>query len=223
MVYDGAHLYPKVSVRYMLETHIIHPGDITHQLVASKHFTGFPRAVEAIEAAWRDESNSKRMINALIGAWNQRDRNRWTVHETGVFSDMGRVDCVVSQGDGPPKCAAATQVVGHETCFPIGLIALHWECTTVHRAVRAMKRARICGINVDGIFFRGKCPASLLEERHPDGKPIYKLKEGRHEFCPTKPQSYDDHERQIIEMAEWQHIYSHDYGSDKAALEPIAD
>jgi len=207
MVYDGAHLYPRVSVLYMLERCIIKLEDVMHQLTASRHFSEFPRAVAAIHAAWGSNSpNAKLMINSCIGLWNQHDRYRWAVHETGVFDDMSRVDFVVSQGDEPPKCDAATRVVGHETCFPIGLIALHWECITVHRAHRALQpTAKIFGVNVDGIFFKGRA-GSILEARHPDGSPIYQIKEGRMELCPTKPQAFDDHEREIIEMPEWRHV-----------------
>ena len=42
MVYDGAHLYPRVSVLYMLERRIIKLEDVTHQLTASRHFSEFP-------------------------------------------------------------------------------------------------------------------------------------------------------------------------------------
>ena len=209
MVYDGEHLYPHVSVEYMLDTGIIELADIKYTICASRSFDKLPKAVEAIRAAWDavGVDNYKLMCNSTIGLWNQRDKSKWTLRETGCFDDMGRVDVVVSEGDGPPKCAAHTQVISPETCFPLGLIALHYECVTVHRAIRELQSigATIHGVNVDGIFYTGdeaKVDTFIDSYEHPDGTPVYAKKEGLRHTCPRNEQSRDDHEREFPEQPE---------------------
>ena len=209
MVYDGAHMYPWFSVDYMLDWGIIKLADVTHAVRASRHFDEFPRAVGAIRAAWDalgdDGHQTKLMVNSTIGLWNQRDKARWTVRETAVFDDMARVDVVTSQGAGLPTCAAKTQIVGPETCYPLGLIALHWECCTVHRAVRELEMvdATIHGVCVDGVFYSGAeaaVDAFIDTARHPDGAPIYARKLGKHQLCPRHDQSREDHTRAYVDM-----------------------
>jgi hypothetical protein len=101
---------------------IIKISDVKYGLRASRHFSGFAKGAAAIRAAWESidgsEETVKLMINSTIGLWNQRDRTKWTVRDTGLFDDMARVDVLVSKGDGPPRCAAATEIVGPEPATP---------------------------------------------------------------------------------------------------------
>lgn len=52
MLDDGEHLYPWCSVDNALDARIIELSDIKYGLRVSRHFGGFPKAVEAIRAAW---------------------------------------------------------------------------------------------------------------------------------------------------------------------------
>jgi hypothetical protein len=226
MVYDGEHLYPWFAVDHMLEHGIIQKTDIRYALKASRHFTDFGTGVDAIRAAWETIGDgdkwTKRMVNSCIGLWNQRDKARWTVRETVAFDDISRVDVVVSEGDTLPKCAARTQVVGPETCYPIGLIALHWECCTVHAAIRELQNhgATIHGVNVDGIFYsgaEGKVSTFIDTTYHPDDAPIYARKPGKKELCPRGPQRRDDHDRDLLQVPAWRHI------RDDRDFEQLAD
>ena len=193
----------------MLETGIIAFSDLKYGIRASRHFDGFPSFVETVRAVWSaiGVDHIKLMCNATVGLFNQRDRSKWTLRETGCFDDMGRVDVVVSEGDGPPKCAAHTQVVSPETCFPLGLIALHFECVAVHRAIRALQQigAQVHGANVDGVFYTGdeaRVDAFIHAHRHPDGEHVYAKKPSKWQSCPRNPQSRGDNERAFLEQPE---------------------
>jgi hypothetical protein len=99
------------------------------------------------------------------------------------------------------------------TCYPIGLIALHWECTTVHTAIRELQNvgAHIHGVCVDGIFYSGaedKVDTFIDTMYHPDDQPIYARKNGTWQICPRNPQRRDDHERQFVEPPPW--VHEHD-------------
>ena len=52
MLDDGEHLYPWCPVDNALDARIIELSDIKYGLRVSRHFGGFPKAVEAIRAAW---------------------------------------------------------------------------------------------------------------------------------------------------------------------------
>jgi hypothetical protein len=193
----------------MLGVGMITLDDIKYGIRASRHFDGFPKFVETVRAAWSavGVDKTKLLCNSTIGLFNQRDKSKWTMRETGCFDDMSRVDVVVSEGDGPPKCAAHTQVVSPETCFPIGLIALHFECVTVHRAVRMLSRigAQIHGVAVDGVFYTGDedaVDAFIDAHKPPDGEPIYAKKRCKWQSCPCNPQSRGDNERAFLEQPE---------------------
>jgi hypothetical protein len=74
---------------------------------------------------------AKLTMNSAIGLWNRNVRYAWTARETTLFDDVGRVDVVSSplgSSDAIPTCKAKTQLLSYESCYPIGLIALQWEC-----------------------------------------------------------------------------------------------
>jgi len=77
---------------------------------------------------------------------------------------------------------------------------LHWECCTVHTAVRELQNvgAKIHGVCVDGIFYSGaesEVDTFIDTMYHPDDQPIYARKTGFWQTCPRNPQRFDDHER----------------------------
>ena len=85
--------------------------------------------------------------------------------------DSGTVDCVVR-----------TRVIGLQTTYPIGLIALHGEIIKIHRAKKHLlaQGVYIDGICVDGIHvreeFRGALETYAASEMQ-SGQPIFKIKD----------------------------------------------
>ena len=89
---------------------------------------------------------------------------------SSLGSDEGVADCIVR-----------TKVIGVESAYPLGLVALQKELVNVHRMRRGLLGAGvdIRGVRTDGIFFRrrGADLSRVLGHRYPNGEPMYSLKE----------------------------------------------
>ena len=109
--------------------------------------------------------------------------------ESPLGADTGFADCMVR-----------TQIVGCQTTYPIGLIALHGEVIKMHKAKKALLAmgVTIRGICVDGIAVPledlGKLE-TYAAEKHPSGKPMFKIKQVPDNNIPRCPQKTVDNSR----------------------------
>ena len=135
------------------------------------------------------------MFKGLFGLWNRPTRTRFSVRGSGCVDDLHRVDIIRSKlgsDDGVADCIVAEKIIGCETAYPLGLIALQKELIAVHKMKRKLDKLQvdIKGVHTDGIFFTwSTLPESgeraeqerrlrdLLTWNHPDGTRIYALKD----------------------------------------------
>ena len=210
-LYQGPNLYHRDLVLYMRHLGIVEPKDIVFGITASRHVPGshFREIFEAVERALAelladgeidDELRAelkglpKAMFNGMFGLWNRPVRLHLSVRRSGCVDDMRRVDTIRSHlgsDEGIADCVVKTKVIGCETAYPLGLVALHKELVAVHTMHRKLERLEVdCrGVHTDGVFFswdtvpdtaerRGQMEGlrALLRETHPNGDRLYALK-----------------------------------------------
>ena len=164
--YDGAHLYPQLALRYMLEIGVVGHADVKYGIRASEGIlpeelrTGFDAVKAAVAATFphekeRDlERRHKLNLLSCIGLWGRTNLEEWVVRETTCDDDMCRITLKSYKGEGLdlPLSKVKTEVVVTHSYLPLNLIALHQEAVWMHRAWRASRPARVYGALVDCLF-----------------------------------------------------------------------
>ena len=99
MLYDGEHLYPLLTVEYLLDLGLTQPAQVTHAHKAARHIEPeeWRRTCavikEACVKAYHEDScmgNYKLLINSAIGLMNRVDRFAYPMVRRGIYDDLQR-------------------------------------------------------------------------------------------------------------------------------------
>jgi 5-methylcytosine-specific restriction endonuclease McrA len=214
VLYQGPNLYPWRCVERIFQIGIANPEHVRFCLRASRALEGWklkdvfdrielamrlvdPKAYAQLEddpfGDYEDfvHGMSKGAFNSVIGLWNRVARYSYKVRRSGCVDDMHRVDIISSSlgaEAGIADLLAATRVIGCDSVFPIGLMALQLECLAVYDMRRQTQHIGLnfLGVKVDGIFFEwSRYPEerekqkdgirAMLAMRHPHGGPVYHM------------------------------------------------
>ena len=155
--YDGAHLYPRVAVKYLLERGIITHDDIKWAVkgslsVPQRELRNTLKVAEDVVNKV-DESMLKTAILSLIGLWGKPYGTRWKVAKTTHISDVGNVTVVGTQ-NGEIVLKTHTVMISNHSYMPVAMHVLWQEAVWMHQISTVVHRhdLGLRGSVVDNVF-----------------------------------------------------------------------